>query len=90
MVSLISLVIVGFTKVLIMFWYKFNRNINSIILFLSWMKSPPLLNVAIRKEYSRTPEPVDSRYNYRSRSISKQNNRFVFYLFNVYHQINMK
>ncbi|XP_060844414.1 cyclin-dependent kinase 12-like [Rhopalosiphum padi] len=41
----------------------------------SWMKSPPLLNIAIRKEYSRTPEPADGRYNYRSRSISKQNNR---------------
>ncbi|XP_015364460.1 PREDICTED: cyclin-dependent kinase 12-like [Diuraphis noxia] len=41
----------------------------------SWMKSPPLLNIAIRKEYSRTPEPVDGKYNYRSRSVSKQNNR---------------
>lgn len=50
---------------------------NLINIFLSWMKSPPLLNIAIRKEYSRTPEPVDGKYNYRSRSVSKQNNRFV-------------
>jgi len=41
------------------------------------MKSPSLLNISIRKEYSRTPEPADGRYNYQSRSISKQNNRFV-------------
>lgn len=41
------------------------------------MKSPPLLNIAIRKEYSRTPEPVDDKYNYRPQSIFKQNNRFV-------------
>ncbi|VVC34564.1 Hypothetical protein CINCED_3A014986 [Cinara cedri] len=39
----------------------------------SWVKNPLLLNIAIRKEYSRTPEPADSRYN--SRSVSKQNNR---------------
>lgn len=45
---------------------------------LSWMKSPPLLNIAIRKEYSRTPEPADGRYNYCARSVSKQINRFEF------------
>ncbi|XP_025416752.1 cyclin-dependent kinase 12-like isoform X2 [Sipha flava] len=41
----------------------------------SWTKSPPLLNIAIRKEYSRTPEPADSRYNYCSRSVLKLNSR---------------
>lgn len=44
------------------------------------MKSPPLLNIAIRKEFSRTPEPADGRYNYCSRSVSKQNSRSVFYV----------
>jgi len=51
------------------------------------MKSPPLFNIAIRKEYSRTPEPEDGKYNYRSRSVSKQNNRFVLYtMINSYYQ----
>lgn len=83
MVSVISLVIVGFTKVFIMFWYIFIKILNSIIIFLSWMKSPPLLNIAIRKEYSHTPEPVDDRYNYQSQSISKQNNRFVYLIIKI-------
>lgn len=51
---------------------------NFINLFFSWMKSPPLLNIAIRKEFSRTPEPIDSHYNYHSRSITKQTSRLVF------------
>lgn len=51
------------------------------------MKSPPLLNIAVRKEYSRTPEPADGKYNYQSRSVSKQNNRFVLLLMiNSYYQ----
>lgn len=45
--------------------------------FCSWVKSPILLDFPIRKEYSRTPEPSDGRYNYCSRSISKQSNRFI-------------
>jgi len=62
-----------------MFCLKIIKMSNFINIFLSWIKSPPLLNnISQRKEYSRTPEPADNRYNYRSRSISKQNNRFVF------------
>lgn len=41
------------------------------------MKSPSLLNIEIRKEYSRTPEPADGRHSYSSRNISKEYNRFV-------------
>ncbi|XP_050530354.1 cyclin-dependent kinase 12-like isoform X2 [Daktulosphaira vitifoliae] len=39
------------------------------------MKSPPLLNLEIRKEYSHTPEPPDGRFNYSSQSISKHYSR---------------
>lgn len=48
---------------------------NFVYLFFSWIKSPPLLSISVRKEYSRTPEPIDSHYNYHSRSIIKQTSR---------------
>lgn len=48
---------------------------NFVNLFFSWIKSPPLLNISVRKEYSRTPEPIDGQYNYHSRSITKQTSR---------------
>ncbi|XP_050439240.1 cyclin-dependent kinase 12-like [Adelges cooleyi] len=41
----------------------------------SWMKSPSLLNIETRKEYSRTPEPPDGRYSYSSRSTPKHHSR---------------
>lgn len=40
------------------------------------MVKSPSLNTAPRKELSRSPDSLDDRHNYRSRSVSKQNNRY--------------